>query len=76
MNTIKRICQEADVLCAECKQGEVDFYLIDGKVVFEKDFIHYSYCRDVMMRAYLKYCGMDVEKYYRTVFNTLEKELR
>ena len=76
MKTIKKICDSIGIHCTEHELEGQEFFLIDGKVVFEKDFLVHPFARDIMHRAYLNYCGMDIDKYYRTVYNTLEKELR
>lgn len=76
MNTIEKICKKANVMYSEHDQHGLKFMLIDGKVVFEDDFLHHPFCRDMMIKVYVDYCGMDVDNYYKSVFNTLDKELR
>lgn len=76
MNTMKHICKLLDIMCVEVIQGDLHYLLVNGKVFFEDYILKDPLWRDMVHRAFLIQCGLDVDKNYQAMYDDLKGSVK
>ena len=75
MKQLKNICRLLDKKYAELNIKGTQALLIDDKVYFPEYVFKTPQGRDMLQRAYLTYLEVDVDKYYRNIYNKLKESV-
>lgn len=71
MNTLKKICNLLDIHCEDIQIKDVSAMLVNGKVYFPDTVLNTAEGRDILHRAYLKYTGLNEDKYYKAMYEEI-----